>query len=159
MLSLFALAKEYYPTVPILGYIRARSNSAAIERIQRFNSSTHQPRVIYFGSRTLEEELNTNKAESARSLLSTPRELADYEHTRSIAEIAISGKKREMLDLVKKYFPDQKDTRQARIQVPVIDRSIAKRFNALPDDAQARILASMGVQLENMIAIELGGAN
>lgn len=159
VLKLFALAKEYYPEISILGYIRARSNHAAVERIERFNSINIHPRVIYFGSRSLEEELKSNKAESARSLLSTPAELSEYEQTRSVAEIAISEKKREMLDLVKKHFPDQKHTRQARLHFPVIDRSISKRFAELPDDAKARVLLSIGAQLENAIAAELGGNN
>ena len=157
VLQLFALAKEYYHNLPILAYIRATTNVNAVNRIERLTTLTGKVRVLYYGSRSLEQHLSI-PACSARSLLSTPEELAAYEGSRSLAEMAILGKKAEMNALVEKYFPDRTNTRQARITIPILDRTISKQFRTLPDADKARILDAVGLVFEQLISAELGGA-
>lgn len=157
VLQLFALAAEYYPDLPILAYIRASTNVNAVNRIERLIPLAGKIRVLYYGSRSLEQHLSI-PACSARSLLSTPEELVAYEGSRSLAEMAIMGKKAEMNALVEKYFPDRINTRQARITIPILDRTISKQFRTLPDADKARILDAVGLVFEKLIAAELGGA-
>ena len=156
VLQLFALSTEYYPDLPILAYIRASNNQNAVN-IERLTPLAGKIRVLYYGSRSLEQHLSI-PACSARSLLSTPEELVAYEGSRSLAEMAIMGKKAEMNALVEKYFPDRINTRQARITIPILDRTISKQFRTLPDADKARILDAVGLVFEKLIAAELGGA-